>query len=331
MRSRVTLVVLGWALLVDLLSVLNMACVPDELAMGLIGGAVSGTIGTLVALALGALHRRVSLPRSPGRLGAFAARSSLLGAIAWLVLDESVDWLIEGPFESGGLVPYLIGQLMLYFFILAAFHGVALTRREIVRSARAEQLAQAARLDALRYQLNPHFLFNVLNSVIEMIDEAPDRAQIMLRRLSSLLRDTLRDSTSTTLEKELGIVGRYLDIEAVRFEEKLCFDEDIAEGARACVIPPLLLHGLVENAVKHGMRSSPMPLRVWLKARRDADALRIEVRNTGRLDAHTDGVGLTNMMRRLETLYPGSHRFVLDQADGVVRALVEIRRPEDAA
>jgi len=275
---------LGWAVVVGLLAIVNLAGTPLPLVGDALGGALSGgTTGALIALALGTLYRRIGLPGSPRRLWAAALAASLLGAIVWFGIDESIGAVlspIDGAPPAGDPslplddVPSLVGipwayiaqQVLLYFFILAAFHGVAISQRDLARAASAERLAQAARLDALRYQLNPHFLFNALNSAIAMIDEAPGRAQTMLRRLSGLLRDTLRDSARTTLREELSIVRRYLEIEQMRFEDKLQFHDEVSASAEACLVPPLLVHALVENAVKHGMRSSAMPLRIWLSA-----------------------------------------------------------------
>jgi hypothetical protein len=287
--------------------------------------------GCLVSFALWAIYRRVPLPDSRVAMAAGAILGTIVGALAWELLARFSSQ--RAPRET------LAGSLMLKLFILAAWHGVAFAEwqalqatQALARAARAERLALEARLEALRYQLNPHFLFNALNSAIAMIDEAPERAQTMLTLLSDLLRDTLSDVGSTTLAVELALVARYIAIERVRYEEKLQFDLECTDQAGRCLVPRLLVHSLVENAVKHGMRSSSPPLRVRLRCALDGEWLRIDVVNSGRRDSGDGGggIGLRNVEQRLAALYPARHRFALEAHDGQVRASVALLQPERA-
>ena len=187
---------------------------------------------------------------------------------------------------------------------------------------------------ALRYQLNPHFLFNVLNSAIALIDEDPKRAQTMLTLLSRLLRDTLDGGKEElcSLDKELEIIERYIEIQQVRFEDKLVVEMDITEAARTCAIPPLLLHTLVENAVKHGFETSTeMPLELCIAARYEDGSLQLEVSNTGSIYPKGEGLGLKNLGERLQAQYPGRHQFDLAQSKGVVHANIQIDSPRKIA
>jgi LytS/YehU family sensor histidine kinase len=148
--------------------------------------------------------------------------------------------------------------------------------------------------------------------------------------LSALLRQTLDDSasTETTLQRELDVIDRYMKIQHVRFEDKLQIEIDVADAARPCAMPPLLLHALVENAVKHGLRTADaMPVAIRLSATYDGDALRIEVRNSGKMTPRGNGVGLRNITDRLDTLYPGRHSFAIVENGNTVRATMEIRSP----
>jgi signal transduction histidine kinase len=331
MKYPVLLQVVGWTVVVAIDFALNQAAMPpDHTVWALYEAFTLGAYGLVVTSALWWLYRR-HLPAT-GRasyLGALAG--AVAGTGVWWALIDVTDWALgymywEPPLAHG--VAGLLGGQLMYLFTMLAWHGALLAQRALARAADAERLAGEARLLALRYQLNPHFLFNALNSVIAMIDEDPKRAQIMLTKLSQLLRLTLAKDAGavSTLGEELDVVGRYVEIERVRYEDKLHVALDVAETARVCAVPPLLVHALVENAVKHGMRTSAMPLEVTLSATCDDAALRIEVRNTGRLEPGRSGVGLRNVAERLDALYPGRHRFAVVEEAGTVRATVEIRR-----
>lgn len=198
-------------------------------------------------------------------------------------------------------------------------------RQERERALRAEALAVEARLAMLRYELNPHFLFNALNSIVGAIDESPVRAKQMVRQLAELLRHTLHGSNaSSTLADEVQAARLYLALEQARFEEKLQVTIDIPSEAASWPMPAMLLQPLVENAVKHGMRTSPLPLIVEVIASVKAGRLQLLVRNTGKLQPGNVGVGLRNLRDRLVHL--DSATFELRQHDDRVEALLELAR-----
>lgn len=199
--------------------------------------------------------------------------------------------------------------------------------REHARALRAEALASEARLAMLRNELNPHFLFNALNSVIGVISEEPARAQGMVRQLSGLLRHTLSAKETSTLAEEVRVAEQYLAIEQVRFEERLAVHIDVPEALRCRSVPPMLLQPLVENAVKHGMGVDTLHVRI--SAEESGDRLRLVVANNGRLDPrHGTGVGLRNLRERLQHDHPdGSVELVEDE--GQVLAVVDLPLGED--
>jgi hypothetical protein len=294
-------------------------------------------LGCTISSGLWWLYAHVRLPKRATLLAAGALAMTIAGALVWFVLESL---LAEPPLgELLGLEVTSFTSLEVwtkdtfdYCVILLAWHGGALALRGLRRAAEAERLAQEARLAALRYQLNPHFLFNTLNSAIALTYEDVGRARRVLTLLGNLLRDTLkRDETTSTVGDELAVIERYVEIERLCHEGKLRVDIGASDGARGCRVPPLLLHGLVENAIKHGMRSSPMPLHVELQADYDGRALRVEVVNSGALGGRTEGTGLKNLRGRLDALYAGRHRFSLAERDGRVRATIEIDDPEVSA
>ena len=224
-------------------------------------------------------------------------------------------------------------NLLIYWAIVALVHARDYARdaqEHRVRAAELETSVAEARLQALTLQLRPHFLFNTLNAIAELIHEDPDAAERMVGRLADLLRRTLETdgSAEVSLATELELVDRYLDIEVVRFQDRLRVHWEVAGNARAAQVPAMILLPLVENAVRHGVSSRPGPGEVGIRARRDADTLWLEVWDDGPgLDASARsetgprrGIGLANTRARLTQLYGDTHRFEL--IDGTPAGLV---------
>ncbi len=211
------------------------------------------------------------------------------------------------------------------------------------QALRAVAEARDAQLRMLAYQLNPHFLFNTLNSLRALIDEDRGRARQMVTELAGFLRYSLveRPLQLARLSEELEAVRGYLAIESIRFEERLDVRVDVEEGAEEYLVPAFLLNPLVENALKHGAPAAPgEPLRVWLRAGvGEVGRLRISVENTGELglpgvagglgDAAGGrllgaGVGLRNVRARLQHQYPDAHRIEIGDRGGVVRVSLDL-------
>jgi len=194
--------------------------------------------------------------------------------------------------------------------------------RERERLLRAESEAREARLRALRYQLNPHFLFNSLNAVSTLVLEgnAP-AATLMLSQIGGLLRATLdgKMASQVPLSQEIALAKQYLAIEQTRLGERLHIDFAIAPESLNASVPNMLLQPLVENAVQHGVGQQPGGGAITLESRRNSDRLEVVVRNsgprpTGEAFASKDtrnGIGLANTVERLKTLYGDDHRFTL--------------------
>jgi LytS/YehU family sensor histidine kinase len=182
-----------------------------------------------------------------------------------------------------------------------------------LRRVELTRLATHAELQALRARLNPHFLFNALTTIGQLLRESPDRALATLYQLTGLLRAVLRTPTAdlVPLAEELEIITAYLGIEKARFENRLQVEQDVADELLTALVPPLLLQPLVENAVKHGIGPKRGGGTVRVAARRvevDIGAmLELEVSDTGvggdadlMMDAEADGFGLLSVKRRLE-------------------------------
>jgi len=201
-----------------------------------------------------------------------------------------------------------------------------------LRAEAAELHAQVtdARLNALRTQLNPHFLFNTLNAVSTLVDEDPPGARRMIARLSDLLRHTLGEGAEQeiTLARELEMLRRYLEIMEVRFQGKLEVSIETEPSLEDALVPNLVLQPLVENAFRHGLAQMQTVGRVAVRAVRDDGDLVLTVRDNGRGPANPvrEGVGLTNTRARLTQLYGKRQRLALT-ADENGGAVVEVRVP----
>jgi len=203
---------------------------------------------------------------------------------------------------------------------------------ELRRAEETERRLVQSRLETLRYQINPHFLFNVLNSLDVLSRKNPERITKLIHQLSRYLRSTFSASVSgfVPLKEELGTIESYLSLEKVRFEEDLAITIHATPEIQNIPVPELLLQPLVENAVKHGMKTSAMPLTIRIYGWIAGERLRIEVANTGRWipreerTEKRDGVGLDNLRKRLNLAYDGHYRLNREETDGWVHVTVEI-------
>jgi two-component system LytT family sensor kinase len=201
-----------------------------------------------------------------------------------------------------------------------------------------EKLLLAAKMEALKSQINPHFLFNTLTSVSSLIRSQPETARAVIHKLSGLLRKLLRSQEQfVTLREELEAIDEYLDIEVIRFGTRLSVKKDIAPDTLEAIVPSLLLQPLVENCIKHGFSRKVGPGTITLRSWRDRSTAIIEVEDDGLgiseerlLTAMASGIGLSNVRERLQVLYGAGGRLTLSGLPGKgARARVEI--PLDVA
>jgi len=228
-------------------------------------------------------------------------------------------------------------DLLRYWAVVAIEHTINWAReareREVAASQLRAELAEA-RLEVLKRQLQPHFLFNTLNSISVLMFENVALANRMLLRLSELLRAGLSSDSphEVSLERELSFLERYLDIERMRFGERLTIDVTVDPTTLGARVPNLLLQPLVENAIKYGVAAVDRPSTVAITAEKRGSELRLEVRDDGPGMSRNAkrGVGLSNTEARLRQLYGNDQRFVLTTpSDGGV--LVSIAIPYRAA
>ena len=296
-------------------------------AMFIVHALLLTATGYSLTLLMAALFRRLIAMRVMWTLVLSFATVVIAAGTFSVIETWSYATFLKPNYQPVGL-EYL-GALLLDFVLLIAwsalYYGInyyLLLEEEIDQRAMLEHQASDAQLAMLRYQLNPHFLFNTLNSISTLVLlKQTERANAMLARLSSFLRYTLANepTAQVTLAQEVETLKLYLEIEKMRFEDRLRphFRIDAATiGAR---LPSLLLQPLVENAIKYAVTPSETGADIWIKAERQGRGVRIEVADSGagasvELAAHAStGVGLANIRDRLAQAYGPAHGIVTRQ------------------
>lgn len=313
---------------------------PDVLAGQ---SAASAAVGLVFSMSLAWVYRGLmKRGRHPHKAAAVLLLASPILGLPWFAASAWIASTID-PFDftrvalPGGTM-FARNQLRYFPAVMlcwAVTFLVMSTRREQQvqreRALRAEALAHEARIKMFRYQLNPHFLFNALNSIGALATEAPQKVPCMIGELSGFLRYSLLESPNLVvpLRDEIAAARHYLAVEQVRFEDDLKVEIDVDDAAACREVPAFVVLPLVENAVKHGRQASKVPLRIRLAARVQDGSLWIEVANTGswtqRSGAAGTGTGLRNVGQRLVEHYgERNHRLEIAEQDGWVRARIRI-------
>jgi two-component system LytT family sensor kinase len=289
---------------------------------------VVGFIGTLGLRQLLRLWRGLS---PPALAAAIALPSVLVGAamsvtLMWMYLANCTEkcepWKLMGWFEAMVSYTYLILAWVFLYITLRYYRALQQQSRQVLA---ATAMAHQAQLKMLRYQLNPHFLFNTLNAISTLIlDRSNDTANRMLQSLSAFLRHSLDSDPMqrVTFKQELDALRMYLDIEKVRFAERLRIDYRIEPECYSALLPSLLLQPLIENAIKFAVARRVEGGRLEIEAVRDGDMLEIRVADDGPgsplfdggelpiASSNGHGVGLVNTRERLKVLYGDRQSFV---------------------
>ncbi len=235
------------------------------------------------------------------------------------------------PLTLGSVLANTINRAIIFFFwsvLYFGYHYFEKSREQEIRNIKLVSSKNEIELQNLRTQLNPHFMFNSMNSIRALIDEDPGNAKMAVTKLSNLLRSTLiagrRDLVS--LQDELEIVKDYLDLEKIRFEERLDFELDVEPALKSKKFPPLLLQTLTENAVKHGISKLAKGGEVKVIGRIHEGDMMITVLNSGKYEpgkgSTSTGIGLENSRRRLDILFGPEAQMAISNHDGMVRTQV---------
>lgn len=319
----------------SLATFLSITLVEDNISWPHIGHiCLSAALGMLTSWPLRTLyHRTFGLDLSLRLLIATVALMVISGVwtvlrilvFAWVVGEEAI-WYEFNYWYFGSLGVFLSWTVLYYginyYELLTLEHQKlleesALKREEQMRRLLAESSARDAQLQMLRYQLNPHFLFNTLNAINALVNlKENDRAQEMLKLLSDFLRHSLEQDgiENVSLAQELESLMLYLNIEKVRFEDRLSLEIDVDPAAHPALVPSLILQPIVENAMKYAIAMNEDGGTVRISGHVVDDQLRLEVSDSGPgpnnlAGDHGRGVGLRNTLERLQTLYEQSFSF----------------------
>jgi two-component system, LytTR family, sensor kinase len=231
--------------------------------------------------------------------------------------------------------------LLVYWGTLITAQAFEYYRQIQAGKTRAVQLSQqlaAAQLAALKMQIHPHFLFNTLNSIAALLHKDVEAADRMIARLSDFLRLTLQSSETNhvTLEQELEFTKAYLDIEKIRFQERLVVEMRILPEALDARVPNLILQPLIENAVRHGIARQTVTGILRIQARREAERLLVKIEDNGpglngnnkrKTENGNGGVGLANTRARLEQFYGDDFRFEIERNSDATGTTVNLNLP----
>jgi two-component system, LytTR family, sensor kinase len=222
------------------------------------------------------------------------------------------EWKFEDKSELLGIYQNLL-LLALWFLIYIVYHYVDKNRRDQIDRLKLESTVKELELKTIKSHINPHFIFNSLNSIRALVDENPERARRAITELSNILRSSMQAEKSETvsLEKELDIVKDYLALEHMRFEERLQVEMNIDKDTLSQPVPPMMLQTLVENSIKHGISKLINGGVVRIAADFKGDNLELSVQNTGQLNGkrNGDGFGIKSTQDRLNLMYQGKAHF----------------------
>jgi two-component system LytT family sensor kinase len=282
------------------------------------------------------INERKWLSMTMSRLIPHVFAGILLMSVAIYFLRMPVS-LAMGLFVATAFDPRTMAIGILYyaiiFFLWSILHFIYNYFERFNKSLKLEASIKEIELKNLKSQLNPHFIFNALNSIRALVDENPTKSKQAINQLASLLRNSLVTEKRglTSFEDELKLVKDYLGLESIRFEERLKTEFDVDPESRDFLVPPLMIQTLVENGIKHGISKLTEGGVVQIKTKVEGDHLTIQIRNSGRfaVNGHASepgGLGLENTRQRLKLIYGDDAAFrILSENDNFV--LTEIVIP----
>jgi|GEM_PF-403227 len=303
--------------------------------VGLVGEASGVALSMALALCLFALFRVTLAWATAARLllllVGIGAAALVQTALPYLFADDIVAGFSKGIAKDQPAYGAAFNYLGVLFVNVACFQALFSLRQAASRERRrleAREGAQEAQLAAVRAQMDPHFLFNTLNSISSLIvTKRNDDAEEMTLKLADFLRTSFANQPSqlVRVDAELALIEQYLDIEGVRFAKKLSVQIDIDDEAADRLVPPFLIQPLIENAVKHGVAPAKAPVGIRIAATLEGGKLRLSVCND-RVEAPAGclGTGLVNLKRRLESVYGGAAALDIDAAEARFTATIEI-------
>lgn len=243
-------------------------------------------------------------------------------------------WILSGFFEGDRIyLNFLFDSLvwrffigMFYYFIIVALIYIIIYygnfQEKVLKEAELKSLIKEAELKSLKYQINPHFIFNSLNSISALTLTQPELAREMTINLSSFLRKTLSSNEvqKSTLSEELNSAKLYLDIEKIRFGDKFTYTEKINEECKDLKVPSMILQPIFENAIKHGVYESIEPVNIHFKCEGQLEYMKMTITNNFDEEAvphKGEGIGMSNIQSRLRMIYNQDNLLKFSKKDGI--------------
>ena len=249
-------------------------------------------------------------------LGASLVRLGIFGVLSLLHARKSPNFFSDLMASTSEYAFLITPWTVIYFF----YHYIESSRKQQLDTLKLEALVKELELKTIKAHINPHFIFNALNSIRALIDENPTRARRAVTELSNILRSSMQAEKleTVTFEKELNIVKDYLALEYIRFEERLQVEYEIDEDTLDQPIPPMMLQTLVENAIKHGISRQVDGGKVKIVSDFRGDFHELVIVNTGALNGNrdVDGFGLASTKNRLQILFGQKANFDIREVDG---------------
>jgi len=232
-------------------------------------------------------------------------------------LYDSIPWKM-----ISGLFLYFI--LVLVYYLIVYYHNL---KEKMMNEAKLMGILKETELNLLKSQINPHFLFNSLNSISSLTISDAEKAQEMIIKLSDFLRYTISmdSETFTTLNKEIDNIKRYLEIEKIRFGDKLNFIFKLDEACQEKKIPQMILQPLYENAIKHGVYESIEPIMIQTNCRKKSGFIEFSIENNfekGAKSRKGAGLGLKNTLERLKLIYQNDQLLRIEKSDNVFKVII---------
>lgn len=235
------------------------------------------------------------------------------------------------------VIANIINYAFVFFFwslSYFSYHFLLNFTQAEMNGLRMQATMKETELNKIKSQLNPHFMFNSMNSIRALIDENPGKAKEAVTQLSNILRNTLMMEKNKLIpfEDEMKIVSDYLNLEKIRFEERLVFNIESSPETSSFFVPPLLLQTLVENGIKHGISKLTRGGEISIRSSVLNDILTIQIKNSGiynKNQTSDSGFGLKNSIERLNYLFDEKATVTIDNEDGMVLTKINIPRPKE--
>jgi LytS/YehU family sensor histidine kinase len=252
----------------------------------------------------------------------------LYGSLSDLLLSETAEPVLV--FKGFDIIISILNFSILFalwgiiYFAVKFFQNF---KQSEIRNLELRAAKTEIELNSFKAQMNPHFMFNSLNSIRALIDENPKKAKEAITLLSGILRNTLMlgKKQLVPFNEELDLVKKYLSIEKIRFEERLLIEYSIDDKSSSRTIPPFMMQTIVENGIKHGISRLKDGGYIKIKAQVDSSFFTISIVNSGKFGSENDtGIGLSNTRKRLELIYNGRASFEIEGNNGDVTATLKL-------